>query len=793
MKVFSSTLTTLILILLIKGVTFGQASFLQANKEYNMLAFARAAELYEKSLKESFKDSTAKLDAMIKLAHSYRQIRDTRNAERVYRSVIAGNKDLTGENVNCYLYYAQALASNGKLEESRDAYEKFDKIQSEDARGKDFTKLYKAPAKLSKNATSYTVEYLDINTNRAEFSPTYYKKGIVFVAARNEGTSVKRIYTWNNTAFLDLYELPDLSVLNKSTGATSSLGGSNASKKPVKGSYMLGKDEYTSPTPNDSKLVGYGKSYSGNSLEPLQPSPIETKVLGNKINSKYHEGQATFFKDGNKMLFTRNNYLNGKYGESKEGINKLKLYSADLVKEEWTNIKELPFNSDEYSTGDPSLSRDDKLLYFVSDMPGGLGGTDIYVVKNENGKWSTPLNLGPAVNTKGNERFPFVDEAGNLYFSSDGHAGLGDLDIFYVKLIDGVIAKKATNLGSPINSSKDDFGIITDGERKNGYFSSNRKRGGADDDIYRFSRSGPLQACQELVVKVIDAETKASLSNATVELSNKEGADGEVKSLKTDSEGNLQLCLDVENDYLFKASNEGYLNNNLSFTTKDLDDSEIAQLEIPLDKIKLKPKTFRITGIVSTQKDKKPIPGVKVILRNECDSTIQEAMTDEAGMYRFEIPVGCDYTIEALKDNFGTMGSHVKGGENTEANFTMFEKGDVIRIDNIYYDLNKWKIRPDAEIELNRLVEMMNKYPKMKIEFGSHTDSRSSTKYNKTLSTKRAKAAVAYIVKKGIDAKRVVAAGYGESKPVNKCKDGVPCTEEEHQQNRRTEIKILNL
>ena len=139
------------------------------------------------------------------------------------------------------------------------------------------------------------------------------------------------------------------------------------------------------------------------------------------------------------------------------------------------------------------------------------------------------------------------------------------------------------------------------------------------------------------------------------------------------------------------------------------------------------------------------------------------------------------------------MGSKVKGGETTEANITMFEKGDVIKIDNIYYDLNKWDIRSDATVELNNLVELMKKYPKMKIEFGSHTDSRASAKYNKTLSTQRAKSAVAYIVKQGVNSKRIIAAGYGESKLVNKCKDGIGCTEEEHQQNRRTEIKILSL
>jgi len=266
--------------------------------------------------------------------------------------------------------------------------------------------------------------------------------------------------------------------------------------------------------------------------------------------------------------------------------------------------------------------------------------------------------------------------------------------------------------------------------------------------------------------------------------------------MEIDAEGNLRLCLDTDMDFIFRASNEGYLNNSLSFTTKDLDVSELVRLEIPLEKVKPKPvpvKTFTLRGLVTTQRDKKPIPGVKVLLRNECDGSTQESVTDANGTYVFEVPSGCDYSIEALKDNLGMMGSKVKGGETAEANITMFEKGDVIKVDNIYYDLNKWNIRSDAADELNKLVALMNKYPKMRIEFGSHTDSRSSAKYNKTLSTKRAKEAVAYIVKQGIAAKRIIAAGYGESKLMNKCKDGVNCSEEEHQQNRRTEIKILSL
>ena len=773
-------------------LSFGQAkaqsASSQANRLFEQMAYSQAAELYEKALKVNPKDSS-KREILTRLAYSYRQIRDTQNAERVYR-ILSGDVNSTA---NDHLYFAQSLASNAKYDEAKDVYEKYAKAQADDSRGTEFAKTYSKVGKLSKNASSYSIEYLDINTNRAEFSPTYYKKGLMFVSARNESVITKRVYSWNQTPFLDLYELPDLSAIG--VGKTSKLGGSAAkTPQPKAVSYNVGNDYYTGPTANDSKIVGTYGNGNSKTVETLQDAAIPSKNVGKSLNSKYHEGPVTFFKDGTKILFTRNNFSAGKYGQSKEGINKIKLYSAELAGNDWKNIKELPFNSNEYSTGHPSLTKDDKLLYFVSDMPGGLGGTDIYVAKYDNGNWSPPLNLGPAINTKGNEMFPFVDEKGDLYFASDGHAGLGDLDIFYAKLIDGVMAKKAQNLGAPVNSAKDDFGLITDAERKSGFFSSNRRRGGADDDIYRFERQGPLNPCQDVIVNVFDAESKAPLGGATVELANKSESEVQPKTVTTDAEGNLRLCLDGESDFLFKAANEGYLNNNVGFTTKDLDNSEPTRLEIPLDKLKPKPKTFSLKGLVVTQKDRKPIPGVKVILRNECDSSTQEAVTGEDGTYIFEVPLGCDYTIEALKDNFGTMGNKVAKSEiDTEANITMFEKGDIIKVENIYYDLNKWNIRSDAAGELNKLVELMNKYPKMRFEFRSHTDSRSSAKYNKTLSTKRAKAAVAYLVKQGINAKRVVAAGYGESLLMNGCKDGVNCTEEEHQQNRRTEIKILSL
>ncbi len=781
---------------------FSQSIVKQADRQFDLLAYSKAADLYEQALQNNTVVSKADVrSARAKLGYSYRQVRDMQGAERVYRELIADG-ELPPEYAQCYLYYAQALASNGKYQEAQEAYEKYNNVQKEDPRGPMFSKLYRDVSVLSRNAGSYKVDFLNINSSKAEFSPMLYKDGLVFVSAqRNEGSGTKRVFNWNNTPFLDLYYMPE----RKSVKAikTATLGGSKPTKDPKdkRAGRALGRDDYTPPTSNDSRTVGYFGGTNVTEGLGYEDKPItESARFSESLNTKYHEGPATFTKDGSKVIFTRNNYTDGKYRESSDGINKLKLYTAQQINGTWKEPEEMAFNSNEYSTGHPALGRVDQLLYFVSDMPGGFGGTDLYVARWEKDRWGKPVNLGPTVNTKGNELFPFVDEKDNLYFASDGHAGLGDLDMFYAPMNDdGQSAKSVQNLGEPINSNKDDFGIVTDGERKGGYFSSNRKNGGADDDIYRFKREGPLYPCRELVVVVVDAQSKMPLANAQLAVENADNATDQ-RDLKTDSLGNVRMCLDADNEFRFRASTEGYTDNKIGFSTRDLQDDQPTRLEIPLDKprvvsVGVAPPIVnnQLRGRVTTQTDKLPIAGVKVVLRNECDGTTQEVTTGEDGYYSFATTPGCDYTLEAMKDNMGTVGSKIKKEGTGTPDLVMFKKGDVIKVDNIYYDLNKFAIRTDAATEMDKLVELMKKYPAMKIELRSHTDSRSSATYNKTLSSNRAKAATAYLKKKGVKATRLVAKGYGESELVNQCKDGVNCSEEEHQQNRRTEIKILTI
>ncbi|RYZ29341.1 MAG: flagellar motor protein MotB, partial [Sphingobacteriales bacterium] len=430
--------------------------------------------------------------------------------------------------------------------------------------------------------------------------------------------------------------------------------------------------------------------------------------------------------------FTRNNYNKGKYRESADGINKLKLYVAEEQKGSWGEAQELPFNNDDYSTGHPALSPNDKMLFFASDRPGGFGGTDLYVSSLKDGKWSEPLNLGKDINTKGNEMFPFVDDRGNLYFSSDGHPGLGDLDIFYAQLTDQTAVKSVQNIGEPLNSSKDDFGIVTDGARMLGYLSSNRLRGGSDDDIYRFKREGSLYACRELTIHVFDNQTKQPLGNARLDLDQKDVPDGK-RQTQTDSEGNIRICLDPESDFRITTAMTGYQSSLLGFSTKGLSDDQPLRLEIPLDTVPIQskqPLKSKVRGRILTHTERLPIDGVEVILRNLCDSTVLEMVTGPDGSYEFLVDPGCEYIVEALKDCMGTTGARISPAAHATTELTMFRQGDIIEIDNIYYDLDHWDIRPDAALEMDKLVALMKKYPAMRIEMRSHTDSRGSAVYN---------------------------------------------------------------
>ncbi|MEZ0486484.1 carboxypeptidase regulatory-like domain-containing protein [Fibrella aquatica] len=729
-----------------------------ANKQYDNYSYLTAVRLYEEFLRGKPGDATEVKEAMTKLGFSYRKLQDTRNAERVYGELVANYPDLESE---VYLYYAQALAQNGKSREAQKMYSQYGQRQSNDLRGRTGTITYMDLSRFYLDSSSYRVQNLPINSRQADFSPMFYKKGLVFVSSRDEGGAIKRVFSWNQTPFLDLYSFPDTNQLR-----------------------IPGFDPVVKPAA--TAVLGGGGPAADQSVEiEAENKPIsKSEKFSRTLNTKYHEGPVTFTQDQNFIVFTRNNGSKGKSAKSSEGIRKLKLYSAVYRGSKWHDVTELPFNSNEYSVGHPAFSPDDQRLYFVSDMPGGYGGTDLYVVEFKNGEWGTPVNMGKELNTEGNEMFPYVDAGGNLYFASDGHAGLGGLDVFYAELKDGVPYRDVQNVGYPINSEKDDFGLITDKGRTSGYFSSNRRKGISDDDIYSFRRS-----CKQLNILVFDAKSGAPISTADVRIV-RNGSNQDLKV--TNNEGKTDLCLDVNTEYEFKAVKEGYAPNSVRFSTLTQSNRPQMNVSIYLEKS----ENTIVRGVIKTEVNQKPAEGVKVTLRNERDKSEKTMVTGPDGGYEFDVKPNSPFTITAQKDRYATKRTPskvIKGKAQRSSvdSLGLYGEGDVFQLKNIYYDLNKFFIRPDAARELNHVVAILKEYPTMKIELRSHTDARSSDAYNMRLSESRARAAIDYIASRGISPSRLTARGYGESEIVNGCTDGIDCAETEHQQNRRTEFKIL--
>lgn len=823
--------------------------FQKANTQFETLGYAKAIELYETALKKP-KGATEEeiVKAKLNLALSYKLVKDYTNSERIYRETLTGNPILKGDDIKAYRHFAQVLTSNGKFPEANQYWQKFNELQEQDKRGVEFIKLNSNREALERNAGSYRIEYVGINSSSADFSPVYYKKGLVFVSGRSANSGIRRVFNWDASSFLDLFYLEDLKAISNESSGASAIGSSTQTpiQKTAPPSKKLGTDYYTPPTPNDAKTVGRkGNEYITGSkdLDYEENPTIPTEKFSKNLNSKYHEGPCAFFHDGSKIIFTRNSQIGGGgiFGQKKNAtINRLKLYSAEFEDNDWRKIKEIPFNSNDYSCGHPTLTIDDKIMYFVSDMPGGYGGTDIWMTRYNNGEWTKPQNLGGAVNTRGNEMFPFIDERGNLYFSSDFHPGLGDLDIFFIPMntATGMPSGKVRNIGAPLNSNKDDFGIITDSERQTGFLSSNRKRGGIDDDIYKFTRLGTLYGCRELVVNIYDYETKKPFDRIRFEYETK-GNTLSRESAITSSLGTIKLCLEADNDFSFFVKQNGYQAETVSFSNKDASDYESSKLDIYLkkeiiviDKSKKNkaaetkaqtendilvarrngnPVSTIFRGIVTAGKDSTPIAGVKIKFINQCTGIAQEMITGSDGSYEFKRELNCDYILESFKENFGKSSELVAKIEEKRSIINIFRKktpapntgslfdtklykvGDVVKLDNIYYDSESYKIRKDAARELEKLVRTMQKNPNMIIEIRSHTDTRGNALDNLSLSQRRANEVVDFLVDKGVARGRMRGVGKGESEPVNSCGDGVQCTEAEHQRNRRTEFKILSI
>jgi outer membrane protein OmpA-like peptidoglycan-associated protein len=608
-----------------------------------------------------------------------------------------------------------------------------------------------------------------INSDELEYSPVFYKEGIVFISTRHESL---------------IYEVKD----------------KNAEGRNIMSIYRAERDD-----------------------EGFLQNPVP---LADELISRLHEGPVSFDRTAERIFFTRNENLE----IAPDGLKKLQIYAARKDSLQWADIQKLPFNNPQFNFCHPSYTADGDALFIASDVPGGYGGMDLYVVYYNGTNWTNMINLGDKVNTPGNEVFPFIAADGTLYFSSDGHSGLGNLDLFYsTQNRRSEEWREPVNLGSPFNSPADDIGFIVDRDNKNGYFSSDRKGGFGGDDIYSFYIEGdifsplaggekrnldglvvtdedgnPMEGATVSAINFDDVSLAAG-DESVVKLTPGDGKDRFMLDVNSDGMGDIELTdkdgkIDIpltEGSYVLKITKDGFLPEYIVVSPEtDLNNLNV-KMRRAVDCVALSGKVIRRDGGA-------PVSGAAVQI---VDVETKESITvysDNFGQYQYCIK--CNHTYTVYADYRGTASApgiaDAKGTPCTPGasidlplyiGGTPFYAGMSIILPNVYFNFDDAKLRPDAYRDLNEVAGALMNFPEMKLELASHTDARGGKAYNQALSERRTKSVLKYLVSKGVDSDRLVGIGYGESQIRNHCKDGVICSEADHQYNRRTEITILEM
>ncbi|WP_366186824.1 OmpA family protein [Flavobacterium ovatum] len=490
------------------------------------------------------------------------------------------------------------------------------------------------------------------------------------------------------------------------------------------------------------------------------------KSFSKEINTSLHESNAVFTKDEKTVYFTRNNYKDGKRGKNKDKVSNLQIFRAELVGGIWTNVKSLPFNGDDYSVEHPALSPDEKTLYFASDMPGTLGSFDIFSVQILGADYDTPKNLGSEINTSRKEQFPFVSNDNKLYYSSNGLPGYGSLDVF-VSQISKSGFSSPVNAGLPVNSGYDDFCFNIDSNTQQGYFSSNRKNGKGSDDIYELKEMKPLivEDCTQYIAGIIsDFDTKLPLSQAVAILQNADKV--ELEKVITTEDGAFRFTVPCEASYVVLASKEGFTSNYRT-------------LKLNKERKKENDASMTLRSLETIKKEDQAIIAEK---QAQAKARLERQKRDKEVAEKRAVQEAEVKKKEKVATIIATEKDIVKEKDRL-----------VIKTDPIYFDYDLWYIRKESKPILNRVVELMKKYPEMVVEIGSHTDNRGNDKYNFNLSTNRANSTRDYFLQQGIDKSKIVAKGYGETVQIIKCEPEASCLEEQHELNRRSEFVIKNL
>ncbi|MGG5578380.1 OmpA family protein [Myroides sp. C15-4] len=621
----------------------------RADQNFDRLAYANAIEIYDGLVNQGYMNTSV----LRNLADSYYFNGKLAEAHQWYYELFEGDykdKDLAGLPSEYYYRYAQTLKSQQEYEQAQEVMDFFYTLEQGDSRAVLYHENRNYIAQIANNSDRYDIKALELNSPYSDYGGTLVGNAFVFTSARATATAKgSAIHSWTNESYTSLYS-------------------SQVSRN------------------------GYGE-------------PVRLPMANTAVN----EATPVFTQDGKTMYFTRNNAKNnGKSKENKDHTSLLKIYKAvKQVDGTWGQVEELPINSDDFSTGHPALTPDGKWLYFASDRKGGKGQSDLYrVALFENRHYGSVESLGDVINTEGRESFPFISSDNQLYFSSDGHPGLGGLDVFVSKLnADGSFGP-VVNMGEPINSPLDDFSFYVEAEQNKGFVSSNRLGGKGKDNIYTWTE----KICQQTLEGIVyDKQTKAPIPYATVVISTELNQHGD--TLRTNSNGYYTIpLLNCGVKYHIKAETDSYNTIAIAFNP----DSK---------------------------------PGLK---------------TMDIGLEKQEPPIEVNTDLAKL-----------------------------LNLSPIYFDFDKSVIRYDASIELMKIVEVMQKYPTLKVDVRSHTDSKGKDAYNLSLSDRRAKSTIQWIIKQGIAPDRLTGRGYGETQLINRCSNGVRCSEAEHQENRRSEFIVV--
>ncbi|MGB7395806.1 MAG: OmpA family protein [Pricia sp.] len=653
---------------------------------------------------------------------------DPNSLSQSFKSFGEGQKIHIGEAY--YEKYSHSLLAIGKYERAQRTLLDFYTARGDSAKVEQLKRQFTYLNNVRAIGNRFSIENLALNTVTSEFGAAKVDSSLIYSASRKTSQVLPKVYRWNNQAYLDLYAHP------------------------------------------------IAKLDLGDSL---------STSLSKNVNSKMHEGTFAITKNRKTLYFTRNSKQ-----KTDEKVSNLKIYRAEKVNGEWKNITALPFNSDDFSTEHPALSPDETNLYFASDREGGFGSFDLYSVTiGKDGFYGNPTNLGEKINTDKKEQFPFLDSNGNLYFASNGHPGLGLLDVFIVKgqgtkhggPENGSGFGKPDNLGLPINSGYDDFSIWLDADGKTGYFSSNRPAGKGSDDIYSFSETKPLiiENCKQFIAGIVtDKTTKQPLANTQLKLLDAKGK--VIESLTTGRDASFKFTVECARPYRLEARKKVYESNiKLVQTTEERKATQDGSLTL----YSIQEREAQKAIVLQKKKEE----AEKLALAEDRRIAEQEKAAEHKRI-QLEKEMAEKEKLAAEKAKKEHLRKVQDAIEKEEA-LVRDKERTVIKTPEIHFDYSLWYLRRESRERLGPVIEIMKANPGIVLEIGTHTDIRGNEEYNRDLSQKRADAVKDFLVENGIADNRVIAKGYGESQPIVHCETEESCSEEDHEWNRRCELVVV--